>query len=157
MRCGNFFLARRVVLDGGELFDPGYGKTGGEDVDFFRRMLGRGYRFVWCQEAAVFESVPPHRLTRSYLLRRALLRGVVSARLAPLVSLNTLKSLAAIGLYTAALPFLFVLRNRAFMPLLIRDCDHIGKVLARCGIRPLTERASLEAPAGEARPAGQKP
>lgn len=149
MRCGNFFLAGKIVRDNDELFDPRFGKTGGEDVDFFRRMLSRGYDFVWCQEAAVYESVPPGRLTRSYLLKRALLRGVVSARLAPLVSFNTLKSLAALVLYSAALPFLFVFRNRLFMPLLIKNCDHAGKVLARFGIRPLKQRSTLDSPVRE--------
>jgi succinoglycan biosynthesis protein ExoM len=145
MRCGNFLLARRIVDENEALFDPKFGMTGGEDVDFFARMLGRGYRFVWVSEVSVSETVPAERLKRSYPLKRALLRGVVSARQAPLFSPNTAKSLTAVLLYTAALPILFVFRNRLFMRILIKDCDHIGKVLARCGIRVVQHRPGVPA------------
>ncbi len=138
-RCGNFLLSRKVVQTE-DLFNPEFGKTGGEDVDFFKRMMERGFTFRWSQEAKVYETVPAGRLRRTYLLKRALLRGVVSAKRAPLVSLDSLKSVVAFAAYTAALPFLFVLRNRWFMRYLIKDCDHIGKVLARCGIKAVKER-----------------
>ena len=57
------------------------------------------------------------------------------------MSLDSLKSLAACLAYSLALPFVFVLRNRLFMPLLIRDLDHAGKLLARCGIAPIKGRS----------------
>jgi glycosyltransferase involved in cell wall biosynthesis len=139
-RTGNVLLSRELIAAQDVLFDPNYGRTGGEDCDFFRRMLDRGYRFVWCREAVVYEVTPPLRQKRSYYLRRALLRGVVQADRAPLLGLDTLKSLGACAVYTLALPFALVFRHRSFMPVLIRDLDHAGKILARCGIKPVKAR-----------------
>ena len=73
-RTGNV-LFRRSILDGTEEpFDSAFG-TGGEDVDFFLRMAKRGCVFRWCNEGVVYETVPKERWTRTYMLKRALLRG----------------------------------------------------------------------------------
>jgi succinoglycan biosynthesis protein ExoM len=133
-RTGNVIFAKELLAAQDRLFDPRYGRTGGEDIDFFRRAIQSGRRFVWCNEAVVHEVTPPARLKRSYYLRRALLRGVVRSGQAPLASPDSLKSVAACAAYSLALPFVFVFRNRLFMPLLIRASDHAGKLLARCGI-----------------------
>ena len=134
-RSGNFMISRKIIDENHELFDPEYGLIGGEDSDFFRRMLQMGYAFIWCQEAQAFETIPPARLTRAYQLRRALMRGVAAAKQRPLVSADTLRSIAACGVYTIALPVLSVVSPGLFMPYLIKDCDHLGKLLARVGIR----------------------
>lgn len=139
-RTGNVLFSRELIAVQDVLFDPSYGRTGGEDCDFFRRMIDRGYRFVWCNEAVVHEVTPSIRQKRSFYLRRALLRGVVQSAQAPLLSLDTLKSLCACAVYTLALPFVCVFRHRSFMPILIRDLDHAGKILARCGIAPIKSR-----------------
>ena len=139
-RTGNVLFSKELIAAQEALFDPSYGRTGGEDSDFFRRMINRGYRFVWCNEAVVHERAPSIRQKRSFYLRRALLRGVVQSAQAPLLGLDTLKSLCACAVYTLALPFVFIFRNRSFMPILIRDLDHAGKILARCGIAPVKRR-----------------
>ena len=73
-RTGNFIF-RRAILEGDcQPFKEEFG-TGGEDKDFFMRMTDQGQTFVWCNEAVVYETVPPSRWTRSYMLKRALLRG----------------------------------------------------------------------------------
>src|SRR5207245_2759845 len=55
-RTGNV-LFRRAILNSSETpFRREFG-TGGEDQDFFRRMIERGHRFVWCNEAVTFELV----------------------------------------------------------------------------------------------------
>lgn len=140
-RTGNVILSKSLLAAPDSLFDPNYGRTGGEDIDFFRRAIRRGHRFVWCNEAVVQEVTPPVRQKRSFYLRRALLRGVVQSDQASLVSRDSLKSVAACLGYSLALPFVFVFRNRLFMPLLIRDLDHAGKLLARCGITPVRGRS----------------
>jgi len=139
-RTGNVLFSHALIAAQDRLFDPEYGRTGGEDVDFFRRMIGAGHRFVWCNEAVVYEVTPLSRQKRSYYLRRALLRGVVQSGRARLLSLDSLKSLCACTAYALALPFAFVFRHRSFMPLLIRGLDHAGKILARCGIKPVRSR-----------------
>ena len=117
-------------------FRPEFG-TGGEDQDFFRRMMQNGCRFVWCNEGVVYEVVPPQRFRRSYMLRRALQRGQNERYLLSLGSIA--KSLAAVPCYALlALP-LFLVRHDAFMKCLIRLCDHAGKLLAAIGLKAAGE------------------
>lgn len=129
-RSGNVLLRRRSISDPQHRFRSEYG-FGGEDVDFFRRLMGGGQRFVWCREALVYESVPPERCSRRYLLRRALLRGRAPYNQGwPVVI-----SLLAVPAYALVLPFLFVCRSRGFMRALISTCDHLGRILAFVGGR----------------------
>ena len=69
-RTGNAMLRRKILEPITVPFDPALG-SGGEDQDFFRRMIAEGHRFIWCNEAVVYEVVPPERWNRSYLFRRA--------------------------------------------------------------------------------------
>src|SRR5438128_13077 len=52
----------------------------GSDQEFFKRMMQKGHVFIWCNEAVVYEVVPPPRWKRSFLVRRALFRGIFSLR-----------------------------------------------------------------------------
>lgn len=140
MRTGNALLRSRLFQESKEPFDPKWGHTGGEDVDFFARMVALGKKFVWCDEAIVFESIPPERLRRSYFLRRALLRGFGNSMKTRLISAGSGKSLLACLAYTISLPGALLLGQHAFMKLLIKDCDHIGKLLGLLGIKPVKER-----------------
>jgi hypothetical protein len=111
----------------------------GEDKDFFRRAIEKGHVFVWCNEAVVYEVVPPARWKRTFMLRQALLRGA-SARLQPTLGARDIaKSVIAVPTYTTALPFALVLGHHWFMTLLIKLCDHLGKLLALLGINPIKE------------------
>ena len=139
-RTGNVLLSRLIFCDEKNLFDTCYGKTGGEDSDFFSRVLKQGLVFVWCNEAPVYETVPPERFKRTYYLKRAMMRGIVVSKKTPFVSFGTVTSLVAFLSYTIALPLLFLIRHDLFMKYLIRDCDHIGKLLGFCGIKAFNER-----------------
>lgn len=141
-RTGNVLINGNIFRTDKEPFDYRLGKTGGEDVDFFRRKLEQRHIFIWCNEAYVHEIVPQHRLKRSYFIRRALLRGRVSANNITLISVSAVKSIVAFSLYTAALPFLLLLGHHLFMKYLIKDCDHIGKLLALFRINLIKERSS---------------
>lgn len=148
MRTGNVLIrravlqaeTRRLASDATGPFDVALGRTGGEDTDFFRRRLAQGDTYVWCAEAPVWEAVPAERLTRRYFLRRAWLRGAVNARRARLLSADAARSLAAALAYTLALPLLWP-RQDLFMHALVRDCDHLGKLLALCGLPLVRERS----------------
>src|SRR5262249_9516313 len=106
----------------------------GEDQDFFTRAIEKGRVFVWCDEAVAFEVVPPIRWSRSFLLKRALLRGTVALAQPNSKFLDISKSLIAVPLYIAALPFLLILGQHRFMRCLVKLCDHLGKLLALFGI-----------------------
>jgi asparagine synthase (glutamine-hydrolysing) len=139
LRTGNLLIRRTRLLAETGPFDPALGRSGGEDTDFFRRRLARGDTYRWCDEAPVWEAVPAERLTRGYFLRRAWVRGVVNAGRVRLLSTDAVKSLAAAGLYTLALPLLAPIPH-LFMHALVRNCDHLGKLLALCGWQPVRER-----------------
>lgn len=139
-RTGNVLLSRKLFDGKDSLFDPLFGKTGGEDVDFFRRMIQKGNVFVWCNEASVKEYISPQRFKRSFFLKRAFLRGVANSQKIQFFSFDVFKSAVAFVLYTLALPALLLSRHDLFMKYLIKDCDHLGKLLALCGLKVVKER-----------------
>jgi glycosyltransferase involved in cell wall biosynthesis len=130
-RTGNVLL-KRALLPKDELpFNPAFHRGG--DTDFFRRMIGQGQVFIWCNEAVVYEVVPPSRWTRSFMLKRALLRGAITLKDPSFGTLSVLKSVLAVAVYALALPFTLLLGQGRFMNLLVRFCDHLGKLLALFG------------------------
>lgn len=131
-RTGNALLRRAILTGGGGPFRREFG-NGGEDQDFFRRMMERGHRFVWCNEAVVYEVVPPERQRRRYFLKRALLRGQNERLL--LSASSIAKSLVAVPLYAVSLPFMAMLGQHVFMKYSIRLCDHAGKLLTAVGVK----------------------
>src|SRR5215472_2488267 len=70
-RTGNVLLKKQVFAVGDQPFRQQF--RAGEDKDFFRRMIEKGHMFVWCNEAVVYEVVPPVRWKRTFMLRQALL------------------------------------------------------------------------------------
>jgi len=139
-RTGNTLLDRSLFPGGRVPFDPQFGRMGGEDTDFFRRMMNDGKRFVWCHEAPVREWVPRERISKVYFLKRALMRGFLESKDLSSLSSSVLKSFVAVSLYTAALPFFLFMGQHVFMKYLIKDCDHLGKILGTCGVPLFRER-----------------
>lgn len=138
-RTGNVLFKRNLIAGDGEVFKAEF-KNGGEDVDFFRRKMAGGATFVWCDEAQVYEIVPASRSTRSYLLRRALLRGRNSLRQKSGRAGKILKSVLATPLYLLVLPFLYLAGEHHGLKFLIKLCDHGGRLLAIAGLNPVKER-----------------
>jgi glycosyltransferase involved in cell wall biosynthesis len=138
-RTGNVFLKRSIFSDKDNMFRPEFG-SGGEDRDFFRRMIAKGMRFVWCAEAPVYEAVPAERCTRSFMIRRALLRG----QLPHFSSRDVVKSLVAVPLYALCLPFLLLGSHHVFMKYLIKNCDHIGRICTCLGFRLIKDKYVIQ-------------
>jgi glycosyltransferase involved in cell wall biosynthesis len=136
-RTNNVLLNKRIFSLGGQPFRPEF--RSGEDQDFFRRMIESGFAFVWCNEAVVYEVVPPVRWKRTFILRRGLLRGATSILHPTFGTREVLKSLIAVPVYTVALPFAFVCGHHRFMALAEKLCDHTGKLLAVLGFNPVKE------------------
>ena len=138
-RTGNV-LFRRSILDGTEEpFDSAFG-TGGEDVDFFLRMAKRGCVFRWCNEGVVYETVPKERWTRTYMLKRALLRGRNNLKLPVNRARLLARSVVAVPLYLVMLPFTLLMGQHVFMKYCIKLCDHAGRILSALGLNPVRER-----------------
>ncbi len=141
-RTGNVLLKKQVFAEEAQAFRPQF--RAGEDQDFFRRMIAKGLSFVWCGEAIAYEVVPPSRWRRRFMLRRALLRGA-TASLHPTLGLYDIgKSIVAIPLYTLVLPFSLLVGQFLFMKLLVKLCDHCGKLLALAGINLVKEPYVVE-------------
>ena len=138
-RTGNV-LFRREILRGVEPpFRPEFG-AGGEDQDFFLRLMDRGCVFTWCNEAVAFEIVPPARWKRRYMLKRALLRGRNNLKHARGRWIAVGKSVVAIPLYLVSLPLMLLGGHHRFMKNSVRLCDHLGRILTLLGINPVHER-----------------
>jgi len=134
-RTGNLLLNRHVFGAGEIPFRPEF-RTG-EDRDFFRRKIDQGRTFIWCNEAPVYETVPPARWKFGFMLRRALLRGATAVLHPTFGSWNIAKSVAAVLLYSVVLPFSLLIGYHHFVSLLVRLFDHLGTVLALMGINPV--------------------
>lgn len=134
-RTGNALLRRSLFRPSEEPFRREFA-SGGEDRDFFRRMIERGHVFRWLADAPVYETVPRERCTRSFMIRRALLRGKTpyNQRILPM-----LKSLLAVPLYALVLPFALV-RHDWFMKLAVKWFDHVGRIFHFVGLRVVRER-----------------
>jgi succinoglycan biosynthesis protein ExoM len=141
-RSGNVLLKRELFAGKELAFDPQF-RTG-EDQDFFRRKIAIGRTFVWCNEAIVYEVVPPIRWKRKFMLKRALLRGAMEPKVATFGIRDVARSLVAVPVYAVALPFALLLGHHRFMSLLVRMCDHLGKLLALVGIHLVKEEYVTE-------------
>jgi succinoglycan biosynthesis protein ExoM len=136
-RTGNVLLKRKLVAGEPAPFRPQF--RAGEDQDFFRRKIEEGCAFIWSGDAAVFETIPPARWKRSYILRKAMLQGATAALQPNCGAVNIVKSIIAIPLYGIALPFALLAGHHRFMALLIKISDHSGKLLMLMGINPIHE------------------
>jgi len=138
-RSGNVLLKKKIFDADKIQFDPAF-RTGGEDVDFFRRAVKKGNRFVWCEEAAAYEWVSPERCRKSYFLKRALLQGRISLKYAtekPTLGAQLqvgVKSAVAILGYTLMLPFLCFFGLGIVMKYLVKNCHHVGRLSALMGL-----------------------
>jgi glycosyltransferase involved in cell wall biosynthesis len=138
-RTGNVLFKRDILKSVDIPFRSEFA-TAGEDVDFFRRMMEKGHTFIWCNEAVAYEVVPASRCTRSYLLKRALLRGSNFNKHPTDRFKNAMKSLVAVPCYTLALPFLALFGEHLFLKYLIKLLDHGSRLLAYLGMSLVTQR-----------------
>lgn len=75
-RTGNVLLDKRIFdEDPGNRFGPEFGRSGGEDIEFFKKMVEAGKVFVWCNEAPAYEIVPPERWSKRFYSERYLRIG----------------------------------------------------------------------------------
>jgi len=142
-RTGNVLLRRALFEADPVWFLPEFG-SGGEDRDFFKRKIGQGHIFIWCNEAPVYETVPPERWKLKTLLRRALLRGKVAFYASKSGPKSIYASLAALFTYALSLPYLLLLSPligfETFVKYLVKSCDHLGKIIILFHIDLVTEK-----------------
>ena len=74
-RTGNTLVSRDFIDTHSLRFDPEFGKTGGEDHDFFHRLRNLGGRMVVTDRAQAWEEVPLARCNAGYMLKRSRISG----------------------------------------------------------------------------------
>ena len=144
-RTGNVLIYRSVVSEGSVWFDPAFGRTGGEDADFFLRQFNQGRVFVWCDEAPVYETVPSERWKASFLLRKHLrigslvggrMRNESQQRPKGLIAKQVLIFCAG----TAVILPSFLLPKYVWMRVLLKLAYCGGVIAAYCGLPILRDR-----------------
>jgi succinoglycan biosynthesis protein ExoM len=80
MRFGNVLLRGSLLRAEPGPFDTRYGLMNGEDGDLLVRLVKRGAKIVWFEQAPVFEPVEPKRLSLNWLKLRAITGGQEFAR-----------------------------------------------------------------------------
>jgi glycosyltransferase involved in cell wall biosynthesis len=144
-RTGNVLLKRKVFDEHNLLFDLKW-KTSGSDRDFFRRAMDLGYRFVFVEEAPVYETVPPERWTKKYYIKRALVHGYNSYKsFGENVSyfrrlVLFLRSILAVMAYSAYLPFCSLIGTHMVVKCLEKEAHHFSFLLAMLGIELVKKR-----------------
>jgi glycosyltransferase involved in cell wall biosynthesis len=141
-RTGNVLFKRDLFAGDARPFRPEFRQ--GEDQDFFHRMIEKGYRFIWCNEAVAYEVVPPIRWKRTFMLKRALLRGAMEPKTAGFGARSIMRSLVAVPIYLAVLPFAAMGGHHKLITTLVSLCDHLGKLLAVLGFNPVKEQYVTE-------------
>jgi len=135
---GNVLLRRQLIVELGLRFRPEFGRTGGEDLDFFYRLRDGGGRIGFAPKAVAVEQVPVGRASLSWLLRRSFRAGQshgtrlrdVNRRLQ--LPLALAKAIACTGAALVAIPTA-AKRNR----LLTRSALHFGVVARLAGLREI--------------------
>ncbi|MEM7248656.1 MAG: glycosyltransferase [Acidobacteriota bacterium] len=80
-RCGCTFVDASWFHERGFRFDEAFGRSGGEDVDLFARMLRAGALAVSAPDAVSWETLPPRRANLGALARRYWHSGASYARI----------------------------------------------------------------------------
>lgn len=65
---GNILIRRSCIGD--TRFHADFNRSGGEDVDFFERLLATGRRMVAATRATAFEDIPGERMALGWIVRR---------------------------------------------------------------------------------------
>lgn len=136
---GNALIRRGRPWDA-ERFLEALGRSGGEDTEFFDRLVRAGATLLYAPLAEAREGVPASRLTFRWLWMRRLRYGQTHARV--------LKARAKAGLGGAALAFgkaliclggaaATVWRPSAMRGWLLRGALHVGVIAGLCGGKDL--------------------
>jgi succinoglycan biosynthesis protein ExoM len=144
-RTGNALLKRQLFLNPENLFNLRF-SLGGEDDTLFEKLIGKGHKFVWCDEAVVYEEIPATRLTVSYFMKRSRLIGFMTyyyfKDTKPLYKniFVVLRSCAIFIIYIASLPIDLVRGYDHFVDRLVRLNHHKSIILTFLGLLRIEKR-----------------
>jgi glycosyltransferase involved in cell wall biosynthesis len=138
----NVLIARRLLADHPEPFDPAFGLSGMDDSHFFMRVRNEGARLFWADEALVEEFIPASKARVAWILQRAYRIGngyVFCVRdLHPAYRWLLPRVMGALAriLFGALLLPLGVLRGRTAMVSALRTiANGVGSIVGMVGVR----------------------
>lgn len=145
-RTGNVLIDRRIIESEDAPFPAEMGRTGGEDIAFFRKMIGRGHTFIWCEEAPVYEMVLPERFKRAYYIQKNIrMGGLTGAKLDNLglgigkYRLLLISLFATVGYGFLSAVGIFI-GQHIFMRYLTKTLYHLARIAGVLGFVPISER-----------------
>jgi len=74
--AGNVIFSERLINEYNLRFDRYFDFIGCEDFDFFDRAIKNNMTSVWVDDAIIFETIPPERDTRQYMMYRHFTGGI---------------------------------------------------------------------------------
>ncbi len=120
----NILIRRNTCLTDTPVFDPQFGRTGGEDSDFIARQGKRGRRILWCATGVVTEFQPFDRMTIQFRTRRFFHTSQTHVRVALKNSESRLPTALrhmVTGLFQVCLFFIpYLLSSRIQAPALVK-------------------------------------
>jgi succinoglycan biosynthesis protein ExoM len=142
----NTMFRRKAIDRFDPPFHPDFGRTGGEDILFFKNLRKEGCKFVWCNEAWVFESVLAARAKWSWILKRFFRNGNITYRIADESDRNVLASiLHLVGFLKLliTLPF-FTLAGIFFRSMKLRSLKLLEEIAFHLGFLSCIANFSYE-------------
>jgi succinoglycan biosynthesis protein ExoM len=137
-RTGNVLLSRSILPEGSTWFDPVFGRTGGEDVDFFRKQMALGRVFVWCDEAEAHETVQPERWQISFHMKKFFIIGALNGENLRKSSFSGftgfLKSIVSVPVWSIAFFVLFPFGKHLWIPPTLKLTYSVSCILSYCGL-----------------------
>jgi succinoglycan biosynthesis protein ExoM len=123
-------------------FDLAYGKSGGEDTDFFDKLFRSGAKLSYEPNAEAIEPVSDHRLKISWLIKRQFRTGQSHAQ----ISIDSLNMLNRISYYLTSFSkfivcfftgFIFILNPIKCSFWIMRGFFHLGVNLRLLGVKQI--------------------
>jgi succinoglycan biosynthesis protein ExoM len=145
-RTGNVLLDQKIFKDSHNRFGQEFGRTGGEDIEFFKKMMEAGKVFVWCNEAPAYETVPPERWTKDFYIQRDLrIGGLVGENIRKRKSkfqcaYSLMKSIVWITMMGISLPLSRLIGEHIYMRAIDKIMYNVGVIFGFMGRTIIRDR-----------------
>jgi len=149
-RTGNVLLDRASMPKEQHWFNPEFGLTGGEDVDFFARQISAGLQFVWCDEAITYEAIPHDRWRTSFHLKKYFRIGTINGERLRKSGVSGLlgffKSIIAVPIWLILLPLSLPFGKHRWMRPILKLAYFSSCISAYCGLSLVRYREGANVP-----------
>lgn len=144
-RTGNVLLDIRLFNERENWFGSEFGRTGGEDIEFFKKAMKQGRIFLWCNEAIVYETITPDRWSKCFYIKKNLRIGDLTGEKFRKEGflLHTsffIRNIIAMILYTSFMPFTLAFGQHVQMKCITKIVYCFGVIIGSLGWVPIRYR-----------------